>query len=222
MVIHGGTLEPARAVLLSPRVAPKSAPQWLTSLSHANAGHQVVMPLRRRDGTAVLAIVGWLPSDAEAPAAWGGGAAAPPLKGVLRGSDAGAGGAWDAGAPPPPPGAAQGAAAAAAAPPPPLRELPSFAFINVPALCAACGLSEARGDVTAGVVEAIAPFPARGGAGSPWPITRQWEDLNTAYATPATHLSYAATWFMLAAYGGVSTALRWRRGRGGGGGARRR
>ncbi len=214
MVIHGGSLEPARAALLSPRVAPKSAPAWLTALSRANAGHQVVMPLRRRDGTRVLAIVGWLPSDAEAPAAWA--AAGAPLAGVLRGSDAGAGGAWDS-APAP------AAAPAALAGPqlPPLRELPTFSFINVPALCAACGLSGERGDVVGGVVEVLAPFPLRGGAAGPWPITRQWEDLNTAYATPATHLSYAATWCMLAAYGGFSTYVRWRRGRGAPGSRRR-
>jgi cytochrome oxidase assembly protein ShyY1 len=198
-------LDPSRAVLLSPRVAPKGAPAWLASLSHAAAGHQVVMPLVRRDGSAVLAIVGWLPADAEAPAEWARGSARAPLRGVLRGSDAGAGGAWDGGAPAEP---------REAGPASLLRALPMFSFINVPALCAACGLRAERGDVTRAVLEVLAPFPARGE--QPWPVTRQAEDLNTAYATPATHLSYAATWAMLAAYGAVSTLLRWRRRRGGG------
>ncbi len=209
-------LDPTRAALLSPRVAPKGAPAWLTSLSHANAGHQVVMPLIRRDGSAVLAITGWLPADAEAPAAWGGGGGAP-LRGVLRGSDAGAGGAWDGGAPAAAGGGGGGSALPGASPAA-LRALPTFSFINVPQLCAACGLRAERGDVTGGVVEVLAPFPERGAGGAPWPITRQWEDLNTAYATPATHLSYAATWFLLAAYGAGSTLLRLRRR----GGARRR
>jgi surfeit locus 1 family protein len=203
VTLRGATADAARLSTVEPRVAPAELPAPLAALTRANAGRCVVLPLLRADGTRVLALAGWVPSDADAAAAaaaWARGVAAAdaaPIEGVVRDSEKP--GVW---AVPHGGGATSGSARDAV-----------FAHIDVRGLAAAAGLDAARGDEVDALVEVIRPFPDRA-HGSPWPVTRQIAAMRDAYTAPHTHLIYAGTWLTLAAYGAVTTAARFR-GRGG-------
>ena len=223
--VSGAALDSGAPVLqLSPRTAPEGMPSHLTRLTVAHAGRQIVMPLRRSDGTRILAILGWVPSDVDLPAAPAAAipAAPAPLLGVLRrtaepsvwgitSSSSSSSSSSSASSPSTP--AAAGAAQSSAA-------QGVHAFLNTAVLAEACGMSAARGDVVDAALEVLAPFPAEAGP-SPWPVTRQREQLETAsLAPPYTHLIYAGTWATLAAFGGLAT-LRRLRGTAGRGASRR-
>jgi cytochrome oxidase assembly protein ShyY1 len=232
--LRGAAPEPRGALVVEPRVAPAALPPALSARLVAHSGRALVVPLRRADGSRVLAVAGWVPADADAHAALGAWAATAaraaargaPLAGVLRESEtpgrwaaAHAGAAVPAGGAPAA-GALAGGAPAGGAPadaPAPLR---SFAFVDVPAMAAAAGLSAARGDETNMLLELTAPMPAADEA-SPWPVTRGDEDFRAAFVKPWTHAVYATTWLSLCAYGAVATLARVRGGRGGRGGERR-
>ncbi len=245
--LHGAALEacPGPQLQLSPRSAPEGLPQHLERQTAARSGRQVVAPLRRADGTRVLAVLGWVPSDAALPSPARLPPAAPPggaLAGVLRrtvepsvwgvagtpsaGASSGGSSSSDAGSS----GGSDGSSASQGV----------YPFLNTAALAEACGLSAARGDVVDAVLELIAPFPeppvpraaaaaaaAAQGAplqqpppppAAPWPVTRQLAQLETAsLAPPYTHLIYAATWGTLAVFGGLATLRRARGGLGRGG-----
>ena len=245
--LHGAALEacPGPQLQLSPRSAPEGLPQHLERQTAARSGRQVVAPLRRADGTRVLAVLGWVPSDAALPSPARLPPAAPPggaLAGVLRrtvepsvwgvagtpsaGASSGGSSSSDGGSS----GGSDGSSASQGV----------YPFLNTAALAEACGLSAARGDVVDAVLEVIVPFaepPPRaqaqaGGAAPqsaaaaaalpPWPVTRQLAQLETAsLAPPYTHLIYAATWGTLAVFGGLATLRRARGGLGRGSGVRR-
>jgi cytochrome oxidase assembly protein ShyY1 len=213
--LRGATADASNLSTVEPRVAPADLPPSLAALTRANAGRCVVVPLLRADGTRVLALAGWVPADAdaaEAARAWArglGGAAAPPVEGVVRDSEVP--GVW---------AAAHGASGARSAGAPPSARV--FSHIDVPALAAAAGLDASRGDGVRALVEVVRPFPERAGAAAgaapgaaaaPWPVTRQLPAMRDAYVQPHTHLIYAGTWLALATYGAFAT---WRhvRGRG--------
>lgn len=222
VVVAGGSL--ARDVpvaVLTPRTPPPGLPGYL--LTHANAGRQLVAPLTRRDGTRVLLLAGFVPSDVAlpaghvlptallAPAASG---SPRPLAGLLQGvvRRSETPGQWGA-VNSPGSGGMQGGELAGGRP---------FSFIDVPALAAACGLNASCGDVTDVLIEVVAPFPpapVAGGAkdaaaqAATWPVTRQAPQF-TSLITPSTHLIYAATWLTLATVGAVLTRQRFKPTRG--------
>ena len=64
--VSGGSFASnAPVAVLDPRVAPPGLPTYL--LTSANAGRQLVVPLTRRDGTRILALTGWVPSNVALP-----------------------------------------------------------------------------------------------------------------------------------------------------------
>lgn len=217
--LEGVTLDPEFAsfpVQLTPRTAPENLPTFLSRLTTAHAGRQVAVPLVRRDGSRVVGILGWVPSDIPIPTPL----SLPPsgegvIQGVLRHTDTrkvlGVPGTGEEGG-----GGKAGAGV--------------YAFLDTQTLARHFGLKEERGDVMDAVVEVVAPFPTSppfpapsSAVGPPlWPVTRQWEQLQSAsLAPPHTHLVYAATWFTLALFGGFSTYGRMRARGGAGRGARK-
>jgi cytochrome oxidase assembly protein ShyY1 len=213
--LEGVTLDPEYAsspVQLTPRTAPENLPPYLSRLTTAHAGRQVVVPLIRRDGSRVMGILGWVPSDIPVPSPLALPHPTGVIQGVLRHTDTrkvlGVPGSGEEGG-----------------------KVGVYAFLDTQALARHFGLKEERGDVMDAVVELVAPFPpspppstsTSPSSSTPpltlsplWPVTRQWEQLHSAsLAPPHTHLVYAATWFALAIFGGVST---YGRARGGGAG----
>ena len=199
VTLRGATADATRIATVEPRVAPAEMPAPLAALTRANAGRCIVMPLLRADGTRVLALAGWVPSDADADAsavAWARGLAAVdavPIEGVVRDSETP--GVW---------AVAHGGSATSGS-----DRDSVFAHIDVPGLAAVMGLDAARGDEVGAIIEVIRPFPDRA-RGSPWPVTRQLAAMRDAYVAPHTHLIYAGTWLTLATYGALATAARFR------------
>ena len=58
-----GTFDYSREVRITPRPAPKDAPQHLVPPT-ATGGYLAITPLVRSDGTSVLVIRGWVPHSA--------------------------------------------------------------------------------------------------------------------------------------------------------------
>ena len=193
---------------LSPRMAPEGLPPHLSRLFTAHAGRDLVAPLRRPDGTMLLAILGWVPADAPLPPL------PPPasvLTGVLRRTSEPS--VWGV-----PQGSSSGGGGGADPATPPAAPSGVHAFLNTHTLAEACGLSAARGDIVDAVVEVVQDFPVQGTPGNPWPVTRQRGQLESAsLAPPYTHLVYAATWAALTVFGGLATLRRARGGLGRGG-----
>jgi len=210
--LAGARLEvEAPVATLSPRTAPENLPPYIARLAGAlsagqqisnPSGRQLVAPLLRADGSRILAILGWIPASIPSPKPL----VLPQqhdtvLRGVLRFTDTrkvlGV------------PGAATNAN----------EKEGNFSFIDTHALAAHFGLSSKTGDVIDSVVELVEPYPSvspsvsRESTASPWPITRQWEQLATAsLAPPHTHLVYAATWAALTAFGAAATYFKARGG----------
>lgn len=216
-IISSATPDTARAVLLEPRVAPSNLPASLAARQIVNAGRCLIVPLRRTDGTYILALIGWLPSDASIDAALAAFVTSTlekknknqSLIGVVRESEDpgvwkaehGRGGSGGSGG-----GASQQSSSS----------LPSFTFIDVPAIATACSMSAERGDECSIIVELIEP-PPLADVRIPWPVTRSETVFTETTTPPTTHAIYAGTWLTLAAYGLVATLNRVRGGRGRGG-----
>ena len=94
-VVAEGVLEPESSVLLlSPRPVPSDLPAQLRRLQHLSSGRQLVVPLRRADGSRILVLTGWVPADVALPAAHvlrragpSGSPASARITGVLRASE---------------------------------------------------------------------------------------------------------------------------------------
>jgi cytochrome oxidase assembly protein ShyY1 len=227
--VQNATPEISRAAVIEPRVAPPDLPQSLVARQVANSGRCLVVPLRRSDGTRILALIGWVPADAstrDALAAFSArAAAAVAFSGVVRESEDP--GVWradhghpsGAGAVAATTAAAAAAAAAPAAAPAADDDTaaPAFTFIDIARIAAACGLDAGRGDVCDALIELVEPPPRADARGAPWPVTRGYAAFAEASTPPSTHAIYAGTWLTLAAYGAAATLRRARGGRGRGG-----
>ena len=210
--ISGAIPDTAKAALLEPRVAPPNMPPSLAARQVANGGRCLIVPLRRADGTSILALIGWLPSDANVDAALDAFAARfagvdhkHVVSGVVRESED--------------PGrfkAEHKQRGGGMATTTTMSQKPSFSFIDVPAVAAACGFDAERGDEMSFLVEVIYP-PLAADARMPWPVTRNDAAFTETTTPPSTHAIYAGTWLTLAAYGLAATLQRVRGGRGRGG-----
>ena len=205
-VVVSGTLDVARAVTVGPRPAPKGTPPRLVRGKGGNAGFLSVAPLMLDDGTTVMVLRGWWPLGEDARAGRGMPPLPPPpapgghdaaswvpvqLEGVLRASG-------EAGGPMMPlhtPDSVENGAGGAA-----------FTWLDAPSIAAHLGLP-----VGTPLVEVILPPPDEGGASS-YPYTRPLAGLAETAIPPATHATYALTWFTLAAIGGALAVARFRRG----------
>jgi cytochrome oxidase assembly protein ShyY1 len=220
--ISSATPDTTRSVLLEPRVAPSNLPASLAARQIVNAGRCLIVPLRRTDGTYILALIGWLPSDANVEAALAAFVTSTlekkkqnqSLIGVVRESEDP--GVWKAEHGRGGSGGGGGAAAQQSSSSSSSSSLPSFTFIDVPAIAAACSFSAERGDECSIIVELIEPSPLAD-VRIPWPVTRSENVFTETTTPPTTHAIYAGTWLTLAAYGLVATLNRVRGGRGRGG-----
>jgi cytochrome oxidase assembly protein ShyY1 len=75
-----GVLDSTRQVRIGPRPPPKDAPEHLVPVS-GNRGSLVVCPLKRADGSEILVLRGWWPSEIPTPEAPAGTVT---IEGVLR------------------------------------------------------------------------------------------------------------------------------------------
>ena len=217
--VQGARLEAgARVLQLSPRTAPEGLPASLARQTITHSGRQLVAPLLRKDGSRILAILGWVPSDVDlpSPACLPPGTSEADIAGVLRRTVEP--GVWGV---PSTSSSSASSSSASSASPPSSAEQGVYPFLNTAVLAEAYGMSASRGDVVDAALEVLAPFPEPTAAAPPaagassssssssWPVTRQREQLLSAsLAPPYTHLIYAATWAALALYGGAATLRR--------------
>lgn len=202
-----GRLLHTQSVRVGPRPPPPEMPQSLRTA--ANAGYLTVTPLQRQDGSKILVLQGWTPADVDsAPTAT---QSSVTVTGVLRASEH------------------PGSFAPQHSP-----DKRLYGYFDIPLLAEACGLHVGPGsnstDGGSGgsgassvdfplLVEAVEPIRATQAStpsssstsASPYPVQRSLATFYTAHVMPWTHLTYAGTWFTLAA---VATAIAARRGRG--------